>query len=91
MVEREETLVSEASLDALIGFKGGAGCFDFCLIAYVQTELSELDGLYWYADYGYLSAPRAVILPSRLDRWTRRQLDDQERSELEEIGDDAFG
>jgi len=86
-----ETLTGLEPLDRLLGFSAGEDCFDYCLLAYVETERPELDGVWWWDSYGYLSAPRGGILPRSLRLWERRELDGEERAELEWVGEEALG
>lgn len=46
------------------------GCFDLLLSLYVEDE-TDLDGIWWYEelDPARYSAPRGVIVPTRLDGW----------------------
>jgi hypothetical protein len=85
-----EQLHSLEPLDRLLGFRPDGDCFDYCLVAYVERCLPELDGIWWEERYGYLSAPRAVILPGKLDRWSSRRLTSTGRVRLEPVGEDAF-
>lgn len=43
--------------------------FDLLTTLFVEEELAW-DGVFWEDDYGYLSAPRAVIVPQQLPTWT---------------------
>lgn len=43
--------------------------FDLLTTLFVEEELMW-DGVFWEDDYGYLSAPRAVIVPQQLPTWT---------------------
>lgn len=43
--------------------------FDLLTTLFVEEELLW-DGVFWEDDYGYLSAPRAVIVPQQLPTWT---------------------
>jgi hypothetical protein len=59
------------------------GCFDYLLPIWVE-ECTDLDGVWWEDVYdpAGLSAPRGVIVPSRLQRFARTELDAATRAEL---------
>lgn len=43
--------------------------FDLLTTLFVE-EVLQWDGVFWNDDYGYWSAPRAVIVPTQLSSWT---------------------
>ena len=56
-----------------LGFKAEPiGVMDLVATFYVEDE-TELDGVWWFENYApeLLSAPRGVIVPRRLEAWTR--------------------
>lgn len=58
-----------------LGFTADAiGVMDLVATFYVEDE-TELDGVWWFEDHApeLLSAPRGVIVPRRLDGWTRTE------------------
>lgn len=67
------TLAATPRFDQRISMSADLDCFDQLLGVYVE-EQSDLDGVWWQDEYRELSAPRGVIVPSRLGRWTRRRL-----------------
>jgi hypothetical protein len=79
-------LVALPALGARCGVSiGQAGdCFDYLLPVWVE-DCTDFDGVWWEDDFDPegLSAPRGVILPSRLDRFQRVELTQDERRELD--------
>lgn len=67
---------TQAFLERISASRGILGDLDRLLMLYVDEMLPELDGVWFEDDYGWLSAPRGGILPSRLDRWQRRKIQD---------------
>lgn len=55
---------------------------DYLLIAWVERCYPGVDGLWWndVHDPDSLSAPRGVILPGKLDAWTRHIIHEPKRS-----------
>lgn len=72
----------EARCSARIARAGD--CFDYLLPIWVE-DCTDVDGVWWEDDFDPegLSAPRGVILPSRLDRFQRVELTKDERRELD--------
>ena len=73
-VTSELALCPTIALEEAIGQCSAPDCFDHLLVLWVEREHADLDGLWWADEYGLLSAPRGVILPSRLASWTRKRL-----------------
>lgn len=62
-------------LAARIGFASELDSFALLLPLYVEENLAGVDGVWWEDILdGYLSAPRGVIVPGHLCRWTRQRI-----------------
>lgn len=72
-IEPHTTLKGTPRFCEQTGLPVDLGQFDQLLVLWVEQE-TDLDGVWWEDDYGYLSAPRGVIVPSKLPHWQRQQL-----------------
>jgi len=68
-------LVATDKLRKELHLKVDINCFDqlFCLWA---ERFTSFDGVWWDDQYGFMSAPRGVIFPSRLANWERFMIDE---------------
>lgn len=80
-LDATEILQGTALLDEKMGFETALDCLDFLLVSYAEDE-TELDGVWWEDIYGHLSAPRGVILPSKLTEWQTKQIRGPELSDV---------
>lgn len=67
-------LEATGRLDERIHMSAGRDCLDQLLGVWVE-ETTDLDGVWWQDEYRALSAPRGMIVPTRLDRWERCRID----------------
>lgn len=68
--KHENEITATTKLEKRMGAKTG----QLFSVAYVEDVL-DLDGVYWYdlLDVANLSAPRGVIVPSKVDSWKREK------------------
>ena len=65
-------LTATAALAARVGRADG-DCFDLAAVCFTE-DITDVDGVWWADRRGPFSAPRGVILPGRLHRWTACRL-----------------
>jgi hypothetical protein len=68
-VHTEMVMEGTPALAERLGVRNIQACDDLLVVCYVEDELPGLDGVWWEDRYGYLSAPRGVILPGKLAGW----------------------
>jgi len=73
MIKTVVTLKPLAALEQRLGMKSELDCFDHLLVVYAEDE-TEADEVWWEDAYGFMSAPRGVILPSRLESWSHHPI-----------------
>ena len=72
-VTETEALIPTSTFEQRLGVSSSpAEAFDHLLTVWVEDTRPDLDGVWWHEtlDPFVLSAPRGVIVPSRIRRWT---------------------